>query len=58
MSWLDFQIFDDITGGSQQQVDCPECSTSQWVTMNNPNGEEIYVCCECNKRFYMDWTEF
>jgi transposase-like protein len=58
MSWFDFQIFDDITGGSQQKVDCPECKTSQYVIMNDPNGQEIYTCCECNKRFYMDWREF
>ena len=55
MDWFEAQIFDDMTGGSQQQVDCPHCGTSQWVTMNDPNGEEAYKCCDCNKAFKMEW---
>jgi hypothetical protein len=35
---------------------CPHCSTLLTVPVNDPNGEESYQCCKCQKGFTVDWA--
>jgi DNA-directed RNA polymerase subunit RPC12/RpoP len=43
-----------LTG--EKEIDCPHCTTLLKVPVNDPNGEESYQCCECQKGFVVDWA--
>lgn len=43
-----------LTG--ETEIACPHCSTLLTVPVNDPNGEESYQCCKCQKGFMVDWA--
>ena len=43
-----------ITGGTE--IDCPHCNTLLTVPVNDPNGEESYQCCNCQKGIMVNWA--
>jgi len=43
-----------LTG--ETEIECPRCKTLLTVPVNDPNGEESYQCCKCQKGFVVDWA--
>ena len=43
-----------LTG--ETEISCPHCNTLLTVPVNDPNGEESYQCCKCQKGFMVDWA--
>jgi len=43
-----------LTG--ETEIPCPHCKTLLTVPVNDPNGEESYQCCQCQKGFLVDWA--
>ena len=43
-----------LTG--ETEIACPHCNTLLTVSVNDPNGQESYQCCECQKGFMVDWA--
>lgn len=40
----------------ETEISCPHCKTLLTVPVNDPNGEESYQCCKCQKGFVADWA--
>ena len=43
-----------LTG--ETEISCPHCDALLTVPVNDPNGEESYQCCQCQKGFVVDWA--
>jgi DNA-directed RNA polymerase subunit RPC12/RpoP len=43
-----------LTG--ETEISCPHCNTLLTVPVNDPNGQESYQCCKCQKGFMVDWA--
>ena len=43
-----------LTG--ETEIACPHCDALLTVPVNDPNGEESYQCCKCQKGFVVDWA--
>jgi len=43
-----------LTG--ETEISCPHCKTLLTVPVNDPNGEESYQCCRCQKGFVVHWA--
>jgi hypothetical protein len=43
-----------LTG--ETEISCPLCKTLLTVPVNDPLGEESYLCCQCQKGFVVDWA--
>ncbi len=43
-----------LTG--ETEISCPNCDALLTVPVNDPNGEESYQCCQCQKGFVVDWA--
>ena len=43
-----------LTG--ETEISCPHCDALLTVPVNDPNGEESYQCCKCQKGFVVDWA--
>lgn len=44
-----------VTG--ETEIKCPYCLELLTVPVNDPLGEESYVCCECSGVFDVNWAE-
>ena len=40
----------------ETEIACPHCHMLLTVPVNDPNGEESYQCCKCQKGFVVDWA--
>ncbi len=43
-----------LTG--ETEISCPHCDALLTVPVNDPNGEESYQCCECQKGIMVNWA--
>jgi DNA-directed RNA polymerase subunit RPC12/RpoP len=55
--WLAYELC--VPGGitGETDVDCPHCGVNLTVTVDDPDGEQAYTCCECSGEFLIDWAD-
>jgi hypothetical protein len=46
-----------IPGGlpGEESLECPHCGEALTVSVDNPEGEESYQCCQCECYFDINW---